>query len=345
MDSRDTNPTVAGILLCLALSAITVPLRADTTGPVLCAVTFSLPAKPAPAAIPRPEAASAIGNAAKFHTLARSLWDNLAQDVSNEKHELLPPEEFATLVQRLCSAGQSEDLDELAAFAPVARRAVASLRARPGSEDYAAWLQNRLDEAEAAADAARKCPAPMFVPPPPPPSPRIQVPYYDLWLERVAERPRPSRADEYLPRLRAAFVAEGIPPELVWIAETESAFDPRARGTSGERGLFQLMPDTARGFGLRPEERVQPVRSARAAASYLRYLHERFGDWPLALAAYNAGESRIARELKRRDADTFASIARHLPVVTRFYVPRVLATIKVREGVDPADLRAPAPTS
>jgi len=343
MNSRDTKPTVAGILACLVLTAATTPLRADTN-PVLCAVTFSLPARPASAAPPHPESAPAPDNAAKLHALAQSLWNNLAPHASGEKHELLPPEELATLVQRLGSAGQSDDLDELAAFAPAARRAVASLRARPGSEDYAAWLQNRLDEAE-AADAARKRPAPMFVPPPPPPSPRIHVPYYDLWLERVAERPRPSRADQYLPRLRAAFVAEGIPPELVWIAETESAFDPRARGTSGERGLFQLMPETARGLGLRPEERVQPVRSARAAAAYLRYLHERFGDWPLALAAYNAGESRVARELKRRDADNFASISRHLPVVTRFYVPRVLATIKVREGVDPAGLRAPTPTS
>lgn len=344
MSSRDPKPTVAGFLLLLVLAATTAPtLRAENI-PVLCAVTFSLPSKPTDAQFPPTEAVPAVNTAAKLHALAQSLWGNVASDAAKTEHELLPPEEFATLVQRLCSAGQSDDLDELAAFAPAARRAVASLRARPGSEEYAAWLQNRLDEAE-AADAARKRPPPMFVPPPPPPSPRIHVPYYDLWLERVAERPRPSRADQYLPRLRAAFVAEGIPPELVWIAETESAFDPRARGTSGERGLFQLMPDTARGLGLRLDERVQPVRSARAAASYLRYLHDRFGDWPLALAAYNAGESRVARELKRRDADNFASIAHHLPVVTRFYVPRVLATIKVREGVNPADLQAPTPQS
>ena len=344
MSSRDTKPTVAGVIALFILASITVtPLRAEK-GAVLCAVTFSLPGKPVDAAFPAAEATPAANTAAKLHSLAQSLWSNVGPDAAKDKHELLPPEEFATLVQRLCSAGQSDDLDELAAFAPAARRAVASLRARPGSEEYAAWLQNRLDEAE-AADAARKRPPPMFVPPPPPPSPRIHVPYYDLWLERVAERPRPSRADLYLPRLRAAFVAEGIPPELVWIAETESAFDPRARGTSGERGLFQLMPETARGLGLLPDERIQPVRSARAAASYLRYLHDRFGDWPLALAAYNAGESRVARELKRRDADNFASIARHLPVVTRFYVPRVLATIKVREGVNPADLQAPTPQS
>lgn len=336
MHSRDSRTTVAGILLWLAFVSLG-SARAETN-PVLCAVTFSLPSGPALSAL------SALNPAADRPSPTQARRENIPPDPGNADYPLLPPEELTTLVQRLCTVGQADDLSDLAAFAPEARRAVASLRTRPGSEEYATWLENRLDEAEAAV-AAQKRPAPMFVPPPPPPAPRVQVPYYDLWLERVAERPRPSRADHYLPRLRAAFAAEGIPPELVWIAETESAFDPRARGTSGERGLFQLMPATARGLGLQPEERIQPVRSARAAASYLRYLHDRFGDWPLALAAYNAGESRVARELRRRDADNFASIALHLPVVTRFYVPKVLATIKVREGVDPSDLHAPLPPS
>jgi|GEM_PF-2029268 len=222
---------------------------------------------------------------------------------------------------------------------------VAPLRGETGSVLCVVTFSLPQPSAIQPAAAFREDASPEEPSPARPPEPRFQVPHYDLWLERVAEHPRPSRADRYLPRLRAAFVAEGIPPELVWIAETESAFNPRARGASGERGLFQLMPATARSLGLRPDERIQPVRSAHAAASYLRYLHKRFGDWPLALAAYNAGESRVARELKRRAADDFASIAHHLPAVTRFYVPRVLATIKVREGVDPADLRPPAPPS
>lgn len=70
-------------------------------------------------------------------------------------------------------------------------------------------------------------------------------------------------------------------------------------------------------------------------------MHGRFGDWPLALAAYNAGEGRVSRELRRRSASDFAAIARHLPAETRLYVPKVLATIHVREGVHPADLPAP----
>ena len=170
-----------------------------------------------------------------------------------------------------------------------------------------------------------------------------RVPLYDYWLARIAERPPPRRAQTLLPALRAAFVAEGIPPELVWLAETESAFDPRARSPAGARGLFQLMPDTARSLGLalRPDERVHPVLSARAAAAHLRRLHHRFGDWPLALAAYNAGEHRVARELRLRRADSFAEIAAHLPAETRFYVPKVLATVHLRSGVTPENLGAP----
>jgi membrane-bound lytic murein transglycosylase D len=112
----------------------------------------------------------------------------------------------------------------------------------------------------------------------------------------------------------------------------------------GAKGLFQLMPDTAKSLGLQtflPDERTNPEKSARAAAQYLRRLHERFGDWPLALAAYNAGEGRIGRTLTRQNARTFAEIADDLPVETRMYVPKVLATIEARAGVAPARLPGP----
>jgi hypothetical protein len=90
-----------------------------------------------------------------------------------------------------------------------------------------------------------------------------------------------------------------------------------------------------------PDERTDPEKSARAAAQYLRYLHGRFGDWPLTLAAYNAGEGRVGRTLKRANARTFAEIADALPAETRMYVPKVLATIEVRAGVPPDALAGP----
>jgi membrane-bound lytic murein transglycosylase D len=70
-------------------------------------------------------------------------------------------------------------------------------------------------------------------------------------------------------------------------------------------------------------------------------LHARFGDWPLAIAAYNGGETRVARVLKTRRATTYAGIAAHLPAETRLYVPKVLATVQVRTGLSPEELPAP----
>ena len=161
------------------------------------------------------------------------------------------------------------------------------------------------------------------------------MPYQDLWLRRIAARPAPATAQKYLPVLRAAFLAEGVPAELVWLAEAESSFNPGARSPAGAKGLFQLMPETAKGLGLStwlPDERTDPAKAAHAAAQYLHALHGKFGDWPLALAAYNAGEGRVRRLLDARGAKSFAEIAPSLPAETRMYVPKVLALLQIRAG-------------
>ena len=96
------------------------------------------------------------------------------------------------------------------------------------------------------------------------------------------------------------------------------------------------MPDTAKNLGLStwlPDDRTDPVKSAGAAAQLLRNLHARFGDWPLALAAYNTGGGRVERLLAAKKARTFAEISPSLPVETRFYVPKVCATISLRTGL------------
>ena len=147
-----------------------------------------------------------------------------------------------------------------------------------------------------------------------------------------------------MPGLRAAFVAEGVPPDLAWMAEVESALNPKARSPAGALGLFQFMPDTARTVGLGtglPDERTDPAKSARAAARLLRRLHGEFGDWSLALAAYNAGQGRVSRALAARRATTFTEISEALPVETRLYVPKVYATIALRTGVPPEKLMGP----
>ncbi len=119
-------------------------------------------------------------------------------------------------------------------------------------------------------------------------------------------------------------------PFLWEVARVESGFNPTALSSKGALGMFQLMPATARRFGLRVDEavdeRLNPRRSAFAAAHYLNFLHGIFGDWKLALAAYNAGENRVLDAIRLGGTRDFDDLSRRrlLPEETRLYVPRVL---------------------
>ena len=137
-----------------------------------------------------------------------------------------------------------------------------------------------------------------------------------------------------IPRLKKIFAKEGVPQQWVWVAEVESALNPQAKSSAGAVGLFQLMPDTARRFGLRTapvDDRMEPEKSAGAAAQYLKFLRREFGCWSLALAAYNAGEGRVKEIMKKRKARTFNEVERYLPSETRAYVPKVMAIVALRE--------------
>jgi hypothetical protein len=142
------------------------------------------------------------------------------------------------------------------------------------------------------------------------------------------------------PTLEALLEDEGIPRELVAVPAIESGYQTHARGRSGELGLWQLMPKTARRFGLRvgppTDERAQVAPSTRAAARYLAFLYARYEDWPLALAAYNAGEGRIDKALARRPGASFWELAdgRGLPPISRDYVPKILAVVRLHAGVE-----------
>jgi len=211
---------------------------------------------------------------------------------------------------------------------------------------YAIWLQTHLDYFEVAEELRREVKPPPDKPQPlrlPNPSPQLQR---SVWVRELKDRSPPPLADDYVPQLKQIFAAERLPPELVWVAEVESSFNPSARSPAGAVGLFQLMPATARSLNLAlhpRDERLHGEKSARAAARYLRQLHGRFGDWRLALAAYNAGESRVSELLKRHKARTFDAIADRLPAETQMYVPKVEATLRKREGVALDGLKLPGP--
>jgi len=180
------------------------------------------------------------------------------------------------------------------------------------------------------------------------PAPAVSVecqshPAIDAWEERLraggadwaATVHGVARGAQYLERVRAILEEEGVPPSLALIPVIESRFQPEAGSPDGGRGLWQLRAPTARRFGLivtrGRDERVDPERATRAAARYLRVLYARYNDWPLALAAYNAGEGRVDRALTRLPGSTFWDLAacKQLPAVSCDYVPRVLATLRV----------------
>ncbi|HVS51763.1 MAG TPA: lytic transglycosylase domain-containing protein [Opitutaceae bacterium] len=292
--------------------------------------------------MPPAQAPPAPVDADELYRAGRQLFDQLAPPEIKAQFDFPTPQQWDDFAARLQRALDGDSLAELAGCLPEAKAALTALRALPGYEDYADWLEERIDEIEAAQQIAAPPPTPGTNPPAS--ATTEPVPHYRLWLARVHDRPLPSRAAALMPRLRAAFAAEGIPPELAWVAEAESALNPASRSPAGAKGLFQLMPDTAHALGLAtwlPDERTDPEKSARAAARYLRTLHTRFQNWALALAAYNAGEGRVGRTLAARHATTFTAIADALPAETRMYVPKVCALIATRTGVTPNQLAVP----
>jgi len=190
------------------------------------------------------------------------------------------------------------------------------------TQPYAVWLKTRLDYLDVADEFRRTTPAPKPEPgqpakPRPNPAPDKER---EVWVKKLSERPWPEAAKRYVSRLKPIFAEQKVPPELVWVAEVESSFDPRARSPAGATGLFQLMPATAKQYGLRtrlPDQRLRAEDNARAAAKHLQRLHGQFKDWRLTLAAYNAGEGTVQKLLDRHKARTFDAIATRLPAETQ----------------------------
>jgi len=143
------------------------------------------------------------------------------------------------------------------------------------------------------------------------------------------------RLDELRPLLNPILEREGVPQEVAAVVVVESGGRSNALSPKGALGLWQLMPDTARRYGLvvtpSRDERLDVERSTRAAAHYLRDLYQRFGSWPLALAAYNAGEQRVQQAVKRGGMTDFVQLSslRLLPQETRNYVPAVLSAMQM----------------
>lgn len=362
---RNVQPPNLSLQAAPATSFITAPMRFRTAltrlalAALLCAGLRAQdnPATQAPAATQpgkdaapqaTPQQANAPGQVTpdELYEVGKTLFDAFAPEEVKREYEFPSRDQWNAFVPRLQKALEGSSMEELAGLEDEARQALHFLAQFEGTEDLCLWLRERLELVEAARDLTP--PKPGQVPRPdrkpslPDKSSQPGIPAYDYWLARLKDRPVPARADELLPLLTRCFDEEKSPVALIWLAEVESTFNAGAKSPAGAAGLYQLMPVTARSLGLStslPDERTHPEKSARAAARLLKTLHGKFGDWPLALAAYNAGEGRVRRLLAKHKASTFSGIAEALPVETRLYVPKVLATVATRTGVTPDKLR------
>jgi len=140
-----------------------------------------------------------------------------------------------------------------------------------------------------------------------------------------------SRSGRYRDMISATLQEEGLPQDLIYLAQAESGFHPLAVSRVGARGIWQFMASRARGYGLSHnmwvDDRQDPEKSTRAAARHLKDLYNQFGDWYLAMAAYNSGPGTVQAAVKRTGYADFWELYRRnvLPRETRNYVPIILA--------------------
>lgn len=171
----------------------------------------------------------------------------------------------------------------------------------------------------------------------------------ESWIERFtrgdAHKKLFERKEKYWPTILSALSQEGLPAELGYLVWVESEFNLNAQSHAGALGLWQFMPGTARDFGLQVDaqqkidERIDAVKSSKAAAQYLSMLLKQFGTdrYMLAIASYNAGQNKIQRktiaaQIRRAPKPDFWALREQLPQETVDYVPKFLAAIIINRN-------------
>ena len=154
---------------------------------------------------------------------------------------------------------------------------------------------------------------------------------FEQWLIRLSR---------YQPLVEKIFSEFNIPSDLVYLSLVESGFNPYAFSRAKATGPWQFMKGTGKVYGLRidnyVDERRDPIKSTVAAARYLRDLYDLFGTWPLAMAAYNAGEGKVMRALHKVQGETFSDISKTKLIrsETKQYVPRIMAATVIARNPD-----------
>ncbi|MDT8448325.1 MAG: transglycosylase SLT domain-containing protein [bacterium] len=238
------------------------------------------------------------------------------------------------VAQEQASNGEDLTLEELAAQeAPAEKSLSAEESEELEAQDREAAVTAEIDGKGPAVNAPADLDEPLEVP---------EIPTYsnkkiEAFIHMYTHRKRDvfeeaiQRSAVYLPMIQRIFKEEGLPANLAFLAVVESNFNPTARSHANALGLWQFMSYTGRTYGLSNswwhDERFDPEKSTHAAAKYLKALYKEFGEWELALAAYNSGSGRVRgaiRRAKRLGLDTdYWSLK--LPRETRGYVPTFFA--------------------
>jgi membrane-bound lytic murein transglycosylase D len=196
--------------------------------------------------------------------------------------------------------------------------------------------------------------------------PNMDHPRVEHWISEFQNNPRMNeryqgfldRGGAWVPHMKERLEARGMPLDLIYLSMVESGFNADAVSSAGAVGLWQFLRATGQEYGLvvdrAVDERRDPVKATEAGLDYLERLHNRFGSWYLAMAAYNGGQNRVARimrqtlgrEKARSDQDYYRILTR-LPRETQDYVPLIIAAGRIAK--DPAAYgfrpMVPAPTT
>ncbi len=196
--------------------------------------------------------------------------------------------------------------------------------------------------------------------------PNVDHARVDYWIARFDSVPDMrkkfqgflDRGGEYTPMILQALEERGMPQDLLYLAMIESGFQPHATSHAAAVGLWQFIRETGERYGLdvdrAVDERKDPIRATHAALDYLEELHDRFGSWYLAAAAYNSGEGRVSRAMKAefgreraRGEEDYYRIWDRLPKETRDYVPLMIAAGRITKdaeayGFRPMTLKTPS---
>jgi len=147
--------------------------------------------------------------------------------------------------------------------------------------------------------------------------------------QRSASEVLLGRISIYFPLIEAKLRERGMPDDLKYLAVIESGLIPHAKSGVGAAGLWQFMKPTARMYGMKInrtiDERRDPEISTEAALDYLQYLFDKYGDWALAMGAYNCGPGNMNKAIRKANSKDFYKVSKYLPRETRGYVPKFIA--------------------